>query len=111
MSDVTFVRGYGFPRGSRMDYAGMGDASAAAPGSAGPMVGPFPVVELPEPELFSTIPPLDGYDGPIGDTTLPQLDLSPGAPSPAAQGYGMSSPMGVIPLIGLAVVAWALFSK
>lgn len=108
MSDVTFVRGYGFPRGSRMDYAGLGDASG---GAAATKVGPFPVLDLPEPDLYMTIPPLDGYDGALGDTQLPTLDLSQGAPSPAAQGYGMGSPMGVLPLVGIALVAWALLSK
>lgn len=100
MPDVMFVRGYGFPRGSKMDYAGMGGFG-----------GYGDAIDLPEASLFDPIPALDGYSG-YGDTTLPTLDLSAGAPPPSAQaGYGASGALGLLPLAGLALIAFALFGS
>ena len=85
-SDVTFVRGYGFPRGGAMDYAGLGDAGCDCGGRCGPCgqrraMGRFAsrAVRMPEASLFETIPALDGYNETEGsvDLTFGPLELEP----------------------------------
>lgn len=84
MGDVTFVRGYGFPRGSSMDYAGYGDAGGCG-GSCGGGCGGCgssarrPMARLHDGNMFAPIPSMDGF----GDETpsamvLPTLDTTTG---------------------------------
>lgn len=87
MSDVTFVRGYGFPRGSSMDYAGYSGHTAAGyghPGSCGGGCGcagcgsrpmgralrGYGARTIPDASLFATIPALDGYNETEGETEV-----------------------------------------
>lgn len=48
--DITFVKGYGFPKGGTMDYAGYGAYGTH-------------VHTLPDPSVFVAIPPMDGIAG------------------------------------------------
>lgn len=57
MSDITFMKGYGFPRGSRMDYAGYGVLVNSRRQFRAPLMP-----TMPEPGIFAKIPALDGMD-------------------------------------------------
>jgi hypothetical protein len=65
VSDITFTRGYGFPKGSAMDYAGY---AGLRRGGFGMLVntrrrqmrGYAAIPSLPEPSIFEKIPALDG---------------------------------------------------
>ncbi len=60
MADITLMRGYGFPRGSGMDYAGYGSHKPPQRSAA----SRIPLV--PEPSLFAKIPALDGLGEDFG---------------------------------------------
>lgn len=57
MSDITFMKGYGFPRGSQMDYAGYG---MLVPTQRQRMNAYQRIPTAVEPSLFEKIPALDG---------------------------------------------------
>lgn len=102
MPDVMFVRGYGFPKGSKMDFAGYAGRSAFAG------YGDSSAIDLPEAALFAPIPALDGYEG-YGDTPSDNTNLQadPNIPQAGWTGGGL----GILPLAGLALIAYALFSS
>lgn len=76
MSDITFMKGYGFPRGSRMDYAGYG----ALVNSRRRGLSTFERIPvMPEPSIFEKIPALDGIDGSFGtEYTFEEDEISAG---------------------------------
>ncbi len=105
MSDITFMRGYGFPRGSKMDFAGYLVQNRHFRGSR-------PVPYMPEPSIFEKIPALDGGD--FGsEMYLPTLDVDSGQWEP---GYGpeyrpdllAKQPMGTLQKVGLAAAGIGL---
>lgn len=112
MGDITLMRGYGFPRGSAMDYAGYASYRAAP-------VRRVRVVS--EPSIFAKIPALDGLGEDFGseytfsaDMVLPELDLSPGAPPVKQQpGWGTPRPrpsgMGVLGVLAVGAGLYFLF--
>lgn len=132
MSDITFMRGYGFPRGSGMDYAGYGYA-----GYGGMLVNqprrfaaetqkiPF----VPEPSIFAKIPALDGlgedfgteYDfrierGPpnpnaLGDMVLPTLDVETGEWIQEPTAGAASSGKKVLGMLAVAAGLYYLFGR
>lgn len=88
-NDITFMRGYGFPRGSGMDYAGYGGLLVNNPRRFAAQ----PIPYVPEPSVFQKIPALDGFGDEssfgteytfrpepmgYGDMTLPTLDVETG---------------------------------
>lgn len=134
MSDVTFMRGYGFPRGSKMDYAGYagaprgvtfrgghGFAGMLVPSNYGTAPRARPVAPyMPEPSVFAPIPALDGFnsDEAFGtELLLPTLDLNSGqwlpedqtgggAPRPAPSTLGA-----VLPLLAVGGLALWLLTR
>lgn len=73
MSDVTFMRGYGFPRGSKMDFAGLrGFSGMLVNNRPRQMSAAQKIPFVPEPSIFQTMPAMDGlsdfgteYDLPV----------------------------------------------
>lgn len=81
MSDVTMIKGYAIPSGSRMDYS---DYSGFAD------LGAFNEDALPAPEMFRPIPPLEGYGsyGMLVDHPTMNRQLSDVVPNPGCEtGY------------------------
>jgi len=68
MSDITFMKGYGFPRGSAMDYAGYagnpdpsaGDLNYGPVRFEGVTQSRMRIRSMPDPSNFAPIPALDG---------------------------------------------------
>lgn len=71
MSDITMIRGYGFPRGGAMDYAGYrgfagnpnpnaGDLNYGPVRFEGPTASQLRIQSMPDPSVFAPIPALDG---------------------------------------------------
>lgn len=90
MSDVTMIRGYAFPRGSKMDFAGYGAAPQAQ-----------------NSYLFNVSPQLEGYHG-YGDTVLPDLN----ATDPNNIYFEQPSPIPTAAKVALGAAAfWFLFLR
>lgn len=107
MRDITLMRGYGFPKGSKMDYAGYGAA-------------PRIMRAVSEPSIFAKIPALDGLgedfgtEYTVGDMVLPELDLTAGAlPVEQQPGWGTGRPSGsgVLGALALGVGLYFLFGR
>lgn len=120
MSDITFMRGYGIPRGAGMDYAGyhgmLVNSQRRRP------MGAASIPLAPEPGVFAKIPALDGFEesygseytfrrehapAGYGDMVLPTLDTETGEWLPVERN-------GTAKLLGLAAVGvglWWLFGR
>lgn len=113
MADITFMRGYGFPKGGQMDYAGYGGHplqhrfagvivnNRRRPGLGVPYVG--------EPSLFEKIPSLDGMGEFGSEYTFEPDNITPGPeygpeyrPDQLQQGnLGAMAGWGLAALVGL----------
>lgn len=118
MADITMMRGYGFPRGGQMDYAGYRGFNGVLVNSMPRRYGYAASIPMvPEPNVFEKIPPLDGFGTDYvfrrehpgyGDMVLPTLDTETGEWLPAER------PSNVGKVLGLAAVGvglWWLFGR
>lgn len=99
MGDITFMKGYGFPSGRGMDYAGYSGGGRGS-GFAGVLVDnrrrvpsfADRIPHVPAPSIFAKIPALDGYSeesaSPYGDMLLPEMDFR----TPAGPEAGPAAP-------------------
>lgn len=96
--DITLMRGYGFPKGSTMDYAGYGNYGRRFRATSSTR----------EPSIFAKIPALDGLGEDFGseytfgaDMVLPEMDFTDVQPPATAGGTGKA--------LGVAAVAIGLY--
>lgn len=123
MSDITFMRGYGFPRGTQMDYAGYSGFNGllVANQPRRSMGAHSKVPFVPEPSIFEKIPALDGFAEdnsrvflPLGDDPTYGPEYDPYALEHPVQGPEyrpelLNPPMSTGAKVGLGLLALALF--